>query len=48
MLKNERRANQILTNKIGGLAAEMTAKDDTVKRLFQSLKASERGVTAKF
>lgn len=33
MLKNERRANQILNNKIGGLKAEMTGKDDAVTRL---------------
>ena len=48
MLKNERRANQIIKDNMGDLAASMTVNNETVKRLSESLKASERGVAAKF
>ena len=48
MLKNERRANQIIKDNMGDLAASMTVNNETVKRLSESLKASDRGVAAKF
>ena len=48
MLKNERRANQIIKVNMGDLTASMTVNNETVKRLYESLKASERGVAAKF
>jgi hypothetical protein len=37
MLKNERRANQIIKNNMGDLAASMHANNDTVKRLSEAL-----------
>ena len=46
MLKNERRANEIISNKLGTLAAQMHTNNKTVELVAKSVRDNQRGVVA--
>jgi hypothetical protein len=46
MLKNERRANEIISNKLGTLTATMHTNNKTVEMVAQNVRDNKRGVVA--
>jgi hypothetical protein len=45
MLKNERRANQLISNKLGNITTNMHMNNKTIQILSDQLRTSKRGVT---